>query len=179
MIERDLSAMGNEAEPIRIAYPSSRLLKQAFKVPIPLWRMGLGFPVGRLFMILTTTGRKSGRLRHTAIEFHEHKGRKYIYSAFGEKADWYKNFLADPHVTIQTASGAEHMMARRLTDEKELAEAFEFVVRNPTIKRWVQALGFRLNLDEFVAQKAHFYLVTFDPTHEPTPRPLEADLKVI
>lgn len=171
--------MSNEAGPITIAYPSSWLLKQAFKAPIPLWRMGLGFLVGKLFMVLTTTGRKSGQPRHTAVEFHKYKGRKYVYSGFGEKADWYKNILADPRVTIQTASGMEHVIARRITDEGELVEAFEFVAHNPTLKRWVQALGFRLNLDEFIAQKERFYLVTFDPTDEPTPSPLEADLKWI
>ncbi|MBM3181411.1 MAG: nitroreductase family deazaflavin-dependent oxidoreductase [Chloroflexi bacterium] len=171
--------MSNEAGPITIAYPSGWLLKQAFKVPIPLWRMGLGFLVGKLFMILTTTGRKSGQPRHTAIEFREYKGRKYVYCAFGEKADWYKNILTDPRVTIQTASGTEHVIARRITDEGELVEAFEFVAHNPTMRRWVQALGFRLNRDEFIAQKERFYLVTFDLTDESTPSTLEADLKWI
>jgi deazaflavin-dependent oxidoreductase (nitroreductase family) len=139
--------------------------------------MGLGFLVGKIFMILTTTGRKSNQPRHTAIEFHEYKGRKYVYSGFGEKSDWYKNILVDPHVTIQTASGTEKVIARRITDEKELAKAFEFVSHNPTMKRWVQALGFRLNLDEFIAKKDCFYLFTFDPTGESTPPPLESDLK--
>ncbi|MCS7017437.1 MAG: hypothetical protein NZM42_15145, partial [Gemmatales bacterium] len=57
------------------------------------------------------------------------------------------------------------------------AQAFEFVAQNPTMKRWVQALGFRLNLDEFMAKKDRFYLITFDPTDETTPPPLAADLK--
>jgi deazaflavin-dependent oxidoreductase (nitroreductase family) len=171
--------MSDGSRPIKLAYPSSRLLKQAFKAPIPLWRIGLGFLVGKLFMILTTTGRKSGLPRHTAIEFHEYKGRKYIYSGFGEKADWYKNILADPRVTIQTASGTEHVIARRITDEGDLAEAFQFVAHNPTMKRWIQAIGFRLNLDEFIDMKDRLFLVTFDPTEKPTPLPLEADLKWI
>ena len=100
-----------------------------------------------------------------------------MYSAFGEKADWYKNILADPRITIQTASGTECVIARRIANEGELAEAFEFVAQNPTMKRWVQALGFRLNRDDFVTQIDRFYLVTFDPIDEPTPLPLKADLK--
>jgi deazaflavin-dependent oxidoreductase (nitroreductase family) len=171
--------MTNQKRPILITYPSSRLLKQAFKVPITLWRMGLGYLVGKLFMILTTNGRKSGQPRYTAIEFHEYKGRKYVYSAFGEKADWYKNILTDPHVTIQTASRTEHVIARRIIIEKELVEAFEFVTYNPVMKRWVQALGFHLSLADFISQKDRFFIVTFDPIDESTPPPLVADLNWI
>lgn len=162
-----------------IPYPYKWWLKQAYKIPIWLYRLGLGFLVGRLFMILTTTGRKSGQPRHTALEFHVYKGRKYVYSGFGEKADWYKNILADPRVTIQVASGTEYAIARRITDEKELSEAFEYVTHNPTMRRWVQALGFRLDLDAFLAQKERFYLLTFDPMDATGPSPLKADLKWI
>jgi len=158
-------------------YPSNPLLRWLFKSPIFLWRLGLGLVVGKLFMIMTTTGRKSGLPRPTAIEFHEYKGRKYVYSAWGDKADWYKNILADPRVTIQTARGTEHVIARRLIADHELAEAFEFVIHNPAMRRWVQTLGFRFGLKEFLAHKDRFYLMTFDPTDEPTPPPLEADLK--
>jgi deazaflavin-dependent oxidoreductase (nitroreductase family) len=171
--------MSDEAKSFTVAYPSSWLLKQAFKMPILMWRMGLGFLVGKLFMIMTATGRKSGQPRQTAIEFHEHAGRKYVFSAFGEKADWYKNILADQRVTIQTASGTEHVIARRIVSERELKEAFEFVTNNHTMKKWVQVLGFRLNLDEFITQKDRFFLITFDPIDEPTPPPLKADLKWI
>jgi deazaflavin-dependent oxidoreductase (nitroreductase family) len=141
--------------------------------------MGLGFLIGRLFMIMTTTGRKSSQPRHTAIEFHHHKDRKYVYSAYGEKADWYKNVLSDPLVTIQTADGMEHVIAHRITNEGELVQAFEFMSHNPTLKRWVQALGFQLNLEDFIAHRDRFFLVTFDLIDKPTPPPLEADLKWI
>jgi deazaflavin-dependent oxidoreductase (nitroreductase family) len=171
--------LSDEVKALTVAYPSSWLLKQAFKMPIPMWRMGLGFLVGKLFMIMTTIGRKSGQPRQTAIEFHEHAGRKYVYSAFGENADWYKNIFADPRVTIQTASGTEHVIARRIVSEKDLTVAFEFVTHNPTMKKWVQVLGFHLNLDEFIARKDRFFLITFDPIDEPTPPPLKADLKWI
>jgi deazaflavin-dependent oxidoreductase (nitroreductase family) len=169
--------MSTEFQPVKLPYPSNPVVKQALKLPIPLYRMGLGFLVGRLFMVLTTTGRKSRLPRRTAIEFHAHKGRKYVFSAFGEKADWYKNIQADPRVTIQTASGTEPMIARRITDDGKLAEAFELVASNPTMRRWIQVIGFQLTLADFLAKKDSLYLVTFDPTNEPTPPPLEADLR--
>jgi hypothetical protein len=35
-------------------------VKWLFQSPILLYRLGLGFLVGRLFMVMTTVGRKSG-----------------------------------------------------------------------------------------------------------------------
>lgn len=60
---------------IHLDYLTSKQLKNAFKIPIFLWRMGLGFLIDRIFMILTTEGRRSGKPRRTAIEFHQYKGR--------------------------------------------------------------------------------------------------------
>ncbi len=47
--------------------------------------------MGRLFMVMTTLGRKSGKPRYTAIEFHEFKGHKYIFSGWGTKTDCSSN----------------------------------------------------------------------------------------
>lgn len=48
-------------------YPKG-LLKLLFKSPILLYRLGLGLFVGRLFMVLTTIGRKSGKPRRTGCD---------------------------------------------------------------------------------------------------------------
>lgn len=61
-------------------YPKG-LLKLLFKTPILLYRLGLGVLVGRLFMVMTTTGRKSGQPRRTAIEFHEFEGKPTVRNA--------------------------------------------------------------------------------------------------
>lgn len=159
----------------KIPYPKG-LLKWLFKLPILLYRLGLGSLVGRLFMVMTTIGRKSGLLRRTAIEFHEFKGRKYIFSGWGTKTDWYRNIEANPYITIQTWRGAESVKARRITSETELSEAFEFAMSNPTMRIVIKSVGFDLSLNQFLAQKDRFTFVTFDPTEEPTPEPLKADL---
>jgi deazaflavin-dependent oxidoreductase (nitroreductase family) len=128
-------------------------------------------------MIMTTKGRKSGLPRRTAIEYHTFKGRKYVMVAW-PKADWYRNLLADPRLTIQTAAGTERVLARRLRDDKELAEVYEFVEQHPLMRKfWQQVLGLRLSREEFLATKDRFHLITFDPTDQPTPSALQADLK--
>jgi deazaflavin-dependent oxidoreductase (nitroreductase family) len=127
-------------------------------------------------MVLTTTGRRSGLTRRTAIEFHEYMGQRYVFSAWGKRADWFRNIEANPHVTIQTCRGTESVLARRITSDLELAEAFEFALSNPTMRTVLKAIGFDMTLGQFIAQKAHLTFVTFDPTDKPTPGPLHVDL---
>ena len=158
-------------------YPDRSILKWSFRLPILLFRLGLGPIVGQLFMILTTTGRQSGVPRLHAIEFHAFAGRKYVFSAWGGKADWYRNLQADPRVTIQTAAGVEAMRARRVTGDEDLAQAFRAFENNAILKSWVKALGVELTLEEFLAHRDQLFLVTFDPTNDPTPSPLPIDLK--
>lgn len=54
-------------------------------------------PYGRL----TTTGRTSGLLRVTPLQFEEVAGDDYIASARGTNADWFKNIRANPRVRVQ------------------------------------------------------------------------------
>ncbi len=65
---------------LRGAYPTSALMKHRVRLPLFLWRLGLGFLFNRLILIMTTTGRKSGLSRRVAIEFHNYNGGKYVYS---------------------------------------------------------------------------------------------------
>jgi hypothetical protein len=88
-----------------LAYPSGAPMKYVYKLPIVLYRLGLGALVGQLFMILTTTGRKSGLPRRTAIEFHQHKGRKYVMVGW-KKSDWYQIGVWTKK-TMQTAGLAQ------------------------------------------------------------------------
>jgi len=164
-----------------MTYPGSRWLKFAVKAPIFLWRLGLGPIVGRVFMLITTIGRKTGLPRRTVVEYHvlPENGRKYAPCAFGPKAQYYRNIVADPHVTIQTADGTERMIATRVTDDDELVAVYElFRRRDPVVlNRYLDSLDIRPDPAEVVAKKDRIYWLRFDPTDEPTPPPLEADLK--
>ena len=158
-----------------LPYPKG-LLKLLFKTPILLYRLGLGVLVGRLFMVLTTTGRKSGVPRRTAIEFHEFEGKPTVMSGWGEKTDWYRNLAANPLATVQTWRGAQSVRARRIDSEDELRRAFAWAQSNPTMQRMMKLAGFAMSAEQFIAEKERFTLVIFEPTDQPTPSPLKADL---
>jgi deazaflavin-dependent oxidoreductase (nitroreductase family) len=79
------------------------VFRYLFKIPILLFRLGLGGFIGSHFLLLTTTGRKTGKTRHTPLEFtFDEKTACYLVSAgWGGKTDWYKNALANPLVKVQ------------------------------------------------------------------------------
>lgn len=158
-----------------LPYPKG-LLKLLFKTPILLYRLGLGVLVGRLFMVLTTSGRKSGKPRRTAIEFHEFEGKPTVMSGWGERTDWYRNLQANPLATVQTWRGAASVRARRIDSDEELRRAFDWAQSNPTMRRMMKLAGFEMTAEQFLAERERFTLVTFEPTDEPTPPALKADL---
>ena len=160
-----------------LPYPNRPILKWLFRLPILLYRLGLGPIAGRLFMILTTTGRQSALPRRHAIKFHSFAGRKYVFSAWGNKADWYRNVQAEPRVTVQTADGVESLRARRVTSDDDLAQAFRAFENNAILKSWVKTIGLPLTLEALLAHRDQLFFVTFDPTDDPAPPPLPIDLK--
>jgi hypothetical protein len=52
-----------------------------------LYALGLGPLVGRLVLLLTTTGRKSGLPRVTALQYEEVAGAIYLGSSRGTQAE--------------------------------------------------------------------------------------------
>ncbi len=66
---------------------------------LPLYRLRilplLGF--GRIFLILTTKGRISGKIRRTPLEYHWIDNVITIFSGRGEDSDWLKNLRANPN----------------------------------------------------------------------------------
>lgn len=158
-----------------LPYPKG-LMKLLFKTPILLYRLGMGVFIGRLFMVLTTTGRRSGQPRRTAIEFHEFEGKPTVMSGWGKKTDWYRNLQANPLATVQTWRGAQSVRARRIDSEEELRRAFAWAQSNPTMRTMMKLAGLEMTPEQFIAEKERFTLVTFEPTDEPTPPPLKADL---
>jgi len=54
------------------------------------------------------------------------------------------------------------VLARRITSEAELAEAFEFAMSNPAMRTVLKSAGFSLTLEQFLTQKDRFTFITFD-----------------
>ncbi|MHA1534300.1 MAG: nitroreductase/quinone reductase family protein [Promethearchaeota archaeon] len=69
---------------------------------LPLYRLRI-FPLfgfGRLFLVLTTKGRITGKKRRTPLEYRRIEGIITIFSSRGEDAGWMKNIRAHPYALI-------------------------------------------------------------------------------
>jgi deazaflavin-dependent oxidoreductase (nitroreductase family) len=65
---------------------------------IPLYRLRILplFGLGRIFLILETKGRKTGKKRRTPLEYHRIDGIITVFSSRGKDAGWMKNLSANP-----------------------------------------------------------------------------------
>ena len=87
-----------------------------FNQPRKLYRFGFGQKVGPPLIILTTIGRKSGLPRETPLQYELIDGVYYAGSMRGDKADWYRNILAEPRVTIQVGDETMPALAEAIDD---------------------------------------------------------------
>lgn len=81
------------------------LLRWAYRLPIALYRARLGWLLGRRFLLLTHRGRKTGQLRRAVLEvvsYNPTTRESAVMSAYGERADWYRNIQAHPAVEART-----------------------------------------------------------------------------
>jgi deazaflavin-dependent oxidoreductase (nitroreductase family) len=90
-----------------------------------LYAIGLGPLVGRVVLLLTTTGRKSGLPRVTALQYEEVDDAIYLGSSKGTQADWFKNLAANPCVTIRVKSRQFSGRAQPVTDPVRIADFLE------------------------------------------------------
>lgn len=90
---------------------------------------GLGRLLGKLILLLTTTGRKSGKRHTIPLQYEEVAGVYYVGAAMGMKADWVCNILANPQVEVAVKSRHFRAMAEVVTDSGRIADFLELRLR--------------------------------------------------
>ncbi|HRE46958.1 MAG TPA: nitroreductase/quinone reductase family protein [Aggregatilineales bacterium] len=150
---------------------------ESARLPIWLWRLGLGMWIGQVAMIISTTGRRSGQVRREAPPYFFVNGRKYVLAE--ADAQWVQNTEANPYATIQTAYGVEHVVVRRVTDQEELTAVWVTLMHNrpQSAQTYAHQYGIQSLAEDLPANADKLPLLTFDPADKPTPPPLQADLR--
>lgn len=75
------------------------------------WRLGFGplmnaWPGGfGRFVVLVHTGRRTGRVRHTPVNYALIDGDIYCTAGFGAASDWFRNLQANPDVELWLPEG--------------------------------------------------------------------------
>ena len=122
----------------------SGALRMAFRLPIYLYRFRLGWLLDHRVLLLTHQGRKSRRVRRTPLEvirYDPATEESVVVSAWGDKADWYRNLKANPAKEIRTGRERYVPEQRFLAPEEVYAEIAAYERHHPwlarTIPRWL------------------------------------------
>jgi deazaflavin-dependent oxidoreductase (nitroreductase family) len=87
--------------------------------------IGLGPIIGNIVLLLTTTGRKSGKKRITPLQYEEIDGKLFLGVALGQKADWFRNIQANPNVQIHMKNKIFRGHSEIITDARQIADFLE------------------------------------------------------
>lgn len=104
----------------------------------------------RAFALLETTGRRSGRLRHTPVGNGLDGEVFWLVAAHGTQADYVRNLLAEPRVRVKVAGVWRSGTARSLPDDDPVARSRTLPYQwDAAVNRWVgtRPLTIRIDLD--------------------------------
>ena len=105
-----------------------------YRLPIQIYRFGLGFLLGKRFLLLEHIGRKTGLPRHAVLEVIRHdpgQDAYYVVSGFGRSSDWYQNITKEPRVRIQVGRQWMRAYAETLSSKQATTEILDYAARYP------------------------------------------------
>lgn len=102
-----------------------RWMKPIQKLHRFLYAIGLGPVIGHIVLLLTTTGRKTGRKRVTPVQYEEINGSYYVAAARGREADWFRNVQSNPMVEVRVKAYHFSGQADAVTDPLLIADYLE------------------------------------------------------
>jgi deazaflavin-dependent oxidoreductase (nitroreductase family) len=94
------------------------LFKLSLKPQIFLLRRNMMGSAGNFLMVITTTGRKSGKPFSVPIGYLRDGETIYAFNLGGE-SNWYKNMLAEPYVKLEIKGKAYQMRGETVADQAE------------------------------------------------------------
>lgn len=104
------------------------------RAPIWVYQARLGFLFGSRTLMLEHVGRKSGARRLVVLEVvgHPEPDTYVVASGFGERAQWFRNLIANPQVRVSIAGhGPRAATARRLPAAAADAALAAYASRHP------------------------------------------------
>jgi len=99
---------------------------------------------GRNLLLLTTTGRKSGRAHTTPMVYTRDGDRLLVYASKAgapTHPDWYLNLVADPHVVVEVGTERYDATAAPLEGEERDREFAAQAARNPVFAGYAEKTG--------------------------------------
>jgi deazaflavin-dependent oxidoreductase (nitroreductase family) len=105
-------------KPVRLP---TGLRRKLYRIPIRAYNLHLGWIFGRRLLLLNHSGRRTGKQRQSVLEIVERDpadGSFTVASGWGASADWYRNVLHTPQVSVQVGPRTMAMTARPLSEDE-------------------------------------------------------------
>ena len=141
----------------------------AFRLPIYLCRLNLGWLLVHRFLLLIHQGRKSSLLRETVLEallYYPATKESVVLSGWGEKGDWYRNIEATPALEVRTGGERYVPEQRFLAPEENHAVLADYRRRHPlAFQIFARVFGYPLGGTEATRREfaSSLRLVAFCP----------------
>jgi deazaflavin-dependent oxidoreductase (nitroreductase family) len=108
------------SEPTFARRRANPLLRLLLKAPALVYRGPIGeFLQSRCVMLLTTTGRRTGKPRTGAVSFMPLGDRFIVFSGWGTSSNWYRNLRKSPEVTVKIGHQTMRATARLVEDPEQ------------------------------------------------------------
>jgi deazaflavin-dependent oxidoreductase (nitroreductase family) len=124
--------------------------------PILAYKIGLGPLIGRVLLLLTTTGRKTGLARVTPLQYELIDGIYHIGAVFGVKTDWVRNIQANPRVQVCVKGETFNGLAEVSTDPEDIADFIQY-----RLNKHPRMIGAIMKLDGFKSRPSRAELIEY------------------
>jgi deazaflavin-dependent oxidoreductase (nitroreductase family) len=105
-------------------------IKNVQRIHQRLYDSGKGWIVGWLILLLRHTGRKSGKLYATPLQYEKIGATYCIGAARGSSADWFRNVQANPNVDVSVGRQRFKALAEAVTDPEKVADFLAFRLKH-------------------------------------------------
>jgi deazaflavin-dependent oxidoreductase (nitroreductase family) len=111
-----------------------RLALAVFRIPLVLYRHGLGRLLGTTFMLLVHAGRKTGQphpMTAMVMRWDPATREVVIFSGWGPGSDWVRNLRARPALRVEVGRESYTPHHRFLSEDESVAVVRDFALRHP------------------------------------------------
>ncbi len=110
-------------------------------IVVPAFKSGIGWlisnPITGLIMVLRITGRKTGKIYFTPVNYASIGGKIYCYQGRRLKGQWYLNILANPQIEVLLPHRRFQGYAEEVSNEQERINAMRQILKDGGIAGFV------------------------------------------
>ena len=144
--------MSQKSNSQKLPDPPRGLRAVPWRLPIWFYRLKLGWMLGHRMLLLNHIGRVSGKPRRAVLEVVHHDKEKnihYVASGFGDQADWFKNLVKNPEVTIQAGGKTISVVSEHLPKSDAEIIFKNYHLKNPkALRALAKLIGYDLPDDD-------------------------------